>query len=146
MKSAPPSPALLWVWRIRTAFVCTIPSAISFYFFTDNNFLRDTITIGWMVIFVLMFFILLPIAHSRYKYGYDYMKFVMEYGMIYYRTKSVDIANIKFIQITRSPLERVFGLCTIKFVAPGSFVRIEGLDKTAAKTLEELFIKGGSAL
>lgn len=63
----------------------------------------------------------------------------IERGVISRSASIVPRRQIQFVSLTRTPLERRLGVCTLVFHTPGGRVRVFGLEESEAERLRTLF-------
>ncbi len=136
MEGVKPQYKLIWLWRIRLALICFVISVANSYLFSQGGLIKDIITYSWMGLFVVMFFILLPIAYNKIHYSYDNLSITLNHGMIYYRVKTLKQSNIKFSVVSQSPAEMVLGIYSLRLKAMGGDMVIWGLDKDQCNELK----------
>ncbi len=118
---------ILWVWRIRLALICLIPSILSSWFFKTYSDLWIISTSLWLIIFTFFYAFYFPIKYKKLSYCRDGNIFIKNYGVIYTMTKSVPLKNIQFIVKSATPLEKLFKIYTFRIVGAGSQLIATGL-------------------
>ncbi len=118
---------ILWVWRIRLALICLIPSILSSWFFKPYSVLWIISTSLWLVTFTFFYAFYFPIKYKKLSYCHDGNIFIKNYGVIYTMTKSVPLKNIQFIVKSATPLEKLFKIYTFRIVGAGSQLIATGL-------------------
>ena len=63
-----------------------------------------------------------PIKYRKLSYGFNRRCLLIHCGVIYTRVKAVPLTSIQYASVASSPLERLFGVCSLLVHAAGSSV------------------------
>ena len=90
----------------------------------------------WFLIAVLM----PPLAWMRWRFAVSDTMLVMEHGVLFHEEKSIPISRLQHVDLTRGPIERLFGLATLGVSTAGnegSSFRVPGLMVDRAQQLRD---------
>lgn len=122
-----PSKDILWVWRIRLALICLIPSILTGWLFRTYSKLWIISTAIWIIFFTFFYVFYFPVKYKKLYYYRDGNIFVKNYGVIYTMTKSIPLKNIQFIVKKATPLEKLFKIYSYRIIGAGSQLTASGL-------------------
>ena len=80
------------------------------------------------------------LAYARWRYQVDHEVLRMRYGILFHEERSIPISRMQHIDLTRGPIERLFGLATlVVFTAgnEGSAFRVPGLTAARAREIRD---------
>ena len=107
--------------------VVTIITFVSFFFFVVTNDFTESslnlykmISLGSFLIVMLLALFLNKMNYLVTKYQIYSDKIYFEEGFIDYKSKAVNLADVKEIQFTQNFFQRAVGLGTIKFLSPAN--------------------------
>lgn len=122
-----PSPHVLTVWRIRLLLVSVLPSFLSAFFAPHINWIWWLFTSVWIFAFLCFYILYYPIKYRKLSYSFNERCLLIHCGVIYTRVKAVPFESIQYLSVASTPLQRLFGLCSLFVFAAGSTVYIPGL-------------------
>ena len=131
-----PDLQILTVWRIRLLLVALVPSFFSAFFAPRINWVWWLSTAAWMAAFLYFYIFYYPIKYRKLSYGFNRRCLLIHCGVIYTRVKAVPLTSIQYATVASSPLERLFGVCSLFVYAAGSSVYIPGLPPADADRLQ----------
>lgn len=130
-----PRRELLLIWRLYLILCALIPAFLLSLFCAMFGTLWLILTAAWLVIFLTLFSFYFPLAfrNRAFSVGKDH---ITAYGGVVYRySHSLPIANLQYLTLMSSPLERLFHICSLVVVAPGGRMVISGLRRVDGKNL-----------
>ncbi len=90
---------------------------------------------------LLVWTLVMPtLAWRRWRFAIDDELLVARYGVIFHEEKAIPISRMQHIDLTRGPIERLFGLATlIVYTAgtEGATFRVPGLSVVRARELRD---------
>jgi membrane protein YdbS with pleckstrin-like domain len=89
--------------------------------------------VGWSLISPYL-------AYVRWRFFVDQQLMLMRYGIIFHEERTIPISRMQHVDLTRGPVERLFGLATlVVFTAgnEGSAFRLPGVAVDRAKQLRD---------
>ena len=81
-----------------------------------------------------------PLAYARWRFGVDDRLLSMRYGILFVQERLVPVPRMQHVDLTRGPIERLFGLATlVVFTAgnEGSAFRVPGLSRPRAEGIRD---------
>ena len=81
-----------------------------------------------------------PWAYARWRYAVDDQLMRMRYGIFFHEERSIPINRMQHADLTRGPIERLFGLASLVVFSAGndgSAFRVPGVDATRAGALRD---------
>lgn len=85
-----------------------------------------------------------PLAHARWRFGVDDRMLRMRYGILFVEERHVPIQRMQHVDLTRGPIERLFGLATLVVYTAGnegSSFRVPGLGRRRAEALRDRILR-----
>lgn len=85
-----------------------------------------------------------PLNYARWRYGFVGDLLLMRYGILFVEERAVPVRRMQHVDLTRGPIERLFGLATlVVFTAgnEGSAFRVPGLPVQLAKELRDRIVQ-----
>ena len=137
------SPKVIRMWRIRLFLAAVIPSFLAALLWTPASRAYWIATIFWAGILLGACFGYLPLWYSRFSYGLDGENLTVSRGVLFRQVKRIRIANIQYLTLTSTPLQRLFGLSTLTASAAGSFLLLQGLEEGEARRLRDYLAMDG---
>lgn len=111
---------------------------------------RDELFGDWFWLFVtgasvggtmLLWALISPsLAYARWRFSVDDELMLMRYGIIYHEEKAIPISRLQHVDLTRGPIERLFGLATLVVFTAGTEAasfRLPGLAVDRAHALRD---------
>ncbi len=129
---------ILSVWRLRLLLSAVLPSFCSAYFFASRGWLWWIFTSAWAIAFLYLYIFYYPIKFRKYFYTLNECALLLHCGVIYTRIKAIPFRGMQYTAIMSTPLERLFGVCTLLIFSAGSTARLPGLPFEQAKALQQL--------
>lgn len=126
---------LLLLWQTRL-FLTTVPVALfDGFFFYANRPLFTLLTAVWCAVLLFGYAVYLPglYRHTQYQVTDSHIRH--NTGFAIFRQNVVPVANIQYLFISRTPLQRIMGLSTLHVVAAGGAVHLSGLNRGDAEAL-----------
>ena len=132
-----------WLRLYLTAgYVAALVIPVMLYYILDI-WGAATVFIILTVVFIMLFFIVLPQYREHCTFNTRSDCLVVTKGYFFPRTYILPQRNIQYISITECLSEKILGICTVN-VATGSWgVKIFALKKNTARNLRLLYEKGG---
>lgn len=78
------------------------------------------------------------LAYRRWRFSIDDELMLMRYGIIYHEEKAIPISRLQHVDLTRGPVERMFGLATLVVFTAGTEAASFRLPGLAVARAEEL--------
>jgi uncharacterized protein len=85
-----------------------------------------------------------PLAYARWRYRVGTDLLLMRYGIFFHEERLVPVRRMQHVDLTRGPIERLFGLATlVVFTAgnEGSAFRVPGLSVNEAQALRDRILR-----
>ncbi|MGE3171073.1 MAG: PH domain-containing protein [Planctomycetota bacterium] len=85
-----------------------------------------------------------PLAYARWRFAADDRVLTMRYGILFVEERLVPVPRMQHVDLTRGPIERLFGLATlVVFTAgnEGSAFRVPGLRRARAEALRDRILR-----
>ncbi|MCR9243409.1 MAG: PH domain-containing protein [bacterium] len=85
-----------------------------------------------------------PLAFVRWRFGFLDDLLLMRYGILFVEERAVPVRRMQHVDMTRGPIERLFGLATlVVFTAgnEGSAFRVPGLRLARAQELRDRIVE-----
>jgi hypothetical protein len=83
------------------------------------------------------------LAYARWRFRIDADLLVARYGIVFHEEKAIPISRLQHVDLTRGPIERLFGLATfVVYTAgtEGASFRLPGLAAARAKELRDAIL------
>lgn len=129
-----PSLHLLTVWRLRLFLCSFLPSFLAACFFS-NTLLWWAAALAIAAGFVFLYIFYCPVKWKKLAYSGNENCLVIHCGVIYTSAKAVPFGSIQSISITSTPLERLFGICSLAVFMAGARIYMPGLTPVQAEEL-----------
>lgn len=100
--------------------------------------LTAAIAVGSVILGLSM--IVPPLAYARWRFAVDDRLLSMRYGILFVQERLVPVPRMQHVDLTRGPIERLFGLATlVVFTAgnEGSAFRVPGLGRLRAEGIRD---------
>ncbi|MFK7742898.1 MAG: PH domain-containing protein [Planctomycetota bacterium] len=104
----------------------------------------DYALIGLCSGLVLLTLLVPPLNYARWRYGFVGDLLLMRYGILFVEERSVPVRRMQHVDLSRGPIERLFGLATlVVFTAgnEGSAFRVPGLAIQRATELRDRIVQ-----
>lgn len=103
-------------------------------------------TTAWIVgaLLVAVALVAPPLAYARWAFAVDDRVLRMRYGILFVEERLVPVPRMQHVDLTRGPIERLFGLSTlVVFTAgnEGSAFRVPGLLAERARALRDRILR-----
>ena len=85
-----------------------------------------------------------PLAFRRWRFRIDEDLLVARYGIIFHEEKAIPVSRLQHVDLTRGPIERMFGLATLVVHTAGTEAasfRLPGLAAARAAELRDLILE-----
>lgn len=113
--------------------------------FAHNARWEHTDLLQWALVALvglrLLWALLAPtLAYNRWRYRVDPELLLMRYGIFFHEERLVPVRRMQHVDLTRGPIERLFGLATLVVYTAGnegSAFRVPGLSATTAQALRD---------
>ena len=144
-----PSPGL---WRMRRA-EAVVLSVVLGLFFGSVFWAADGAQAGLLSVLVvaalglaLLWFLRRRVRAWRYQERHEDL--IVGRGVMVQRLSVVPYGRMQFVEVTAGPIERIFGLSTVKLhtAAAASDARIPGLERTEAARLRDRLSELGESM
>ncbi len=122
-----PDLRILTVWRIRLLITVVAPSAVTAYFSINRTWAWWLFSASWIVAFLYFYIGYYPIKYRKLSYSINQTCLVVHCGVIYTRIKAMPLCSIQYVSVASTPLQQLFGLCSLVVYAAGSILRLPGL-------------------
>lgn len=131
-----PSPHLLTVWRLRLFLAALAPSFLSAFFFFPHWWWWRLFTLGWAGTFLICYLGYLPLLFRKLSFSWEEDRFTVRCGVFYSRLRAVNRGNVQTVCLASTPLERLFGLRSLRVYAAGATLTLPGLPLKEALELQ----------
>jgi membrane protein YdbS with pleckstrin-like domain len=85
-----------------------------------------------------------PLAYRRWRYSIDDDLLVARYGIVFHEEKAIPVSRLQHVDLTRGPIERLFGLATLVVHTAGTEAasfRLPGLRAAVATELRDRILE-----
>jgi membrane protein YdbS with pleckstrin-like domain len=85
-----------------------------------------------------------PLAFARWRYRVDDELLLMRYGILFHEERLVPVRRMQHIDLSRGPVERMFGLATLVVYTAGnegSAFRVPGLAPATAQAMRDRVLR-----
>jgi membrane protein YdbS with pleckstrin-like domain len=85
-----------------------------------------------------------PLAYRRWRFRIDEDLLVARYGIVFHEEKAIPVSRLQHVDLTRGPIERLFGLATLVVHTAGTEAasfRLPGLAAARAAGLRDLILE-----
>lgn len=130
-----PALHILTVWRLRLLLCTLLPSFFSALFFGSRGPIWWSCTIVWVAAFCYFYIFYYPIKLKKLSFGGNDRCLLIHCGVIYTRVKAIPYESIQYLSVTSSPLERLFGICSLVLYMAGASAYLPGLTPEEAETI-----------
>lgn len=106
--------------------------------------LLENVLLGVCVGFVALAVLSAPLAFSRWRFGFLDDLLLMRYGILFVEERAVPVRRMQHVDLTRGPIERLFGLATLVVYTAGnegSAFRVPGLRVSRAQDLRDRIVE-----
>jgi membrane protein YdbS with pleckstrin-like domain len=100
----------------------------------------DNVLFGACAGLLLLAVIAAPLAFRRWRFGFCDSLLLMRYGILFVEERAVPVRRMQHVDLTRGPIERLFGLATLVVYTAGnegSAFRVPGLGRRRAEELRD---------
>ena len=104
----------------------------------------DYTLLGICIGLLLMTVLVPPLSYSRWRFGFLGDLLLMRYGILFVEERAVPVRRMQHVDLTRGPIERLFGLATLVVYTAGnegSAFRVPGLRLSRAKELRDRIVE-----
>ena len=129
---------VLTVWRLRLLLVAILPSFLSAYFAPHIGLVWWVFTAAWIFAFLGFYIFYYPIKYRKLAYSVNEKCLLIHCGVIYTRVKEIPLTSVQYVSIATTPLQRLFGICSLIVFTAGSNAYIPGLAPDKADELRDL--------
>lgn len=131
-------PKALLLWRLRL-FLGALPFFILTSLFCElRSPLWLALTGVWVLLFLGFYLAYYPIKYHRLSYRLTGERLLVTSGVVYWRTTAIELANIQFVSLVRTPLATALGLASVTVHAAGGRAHLSGLRYKEAARLTEV--------
>lgn len=131
-------PKALLLWRLRL-FLYALPFYILTSLFCDLRSVVWMMLTGlWTLLFLTFYLLYYPIKFRRLSYRVTSERIVVTSGVIYWRSTSIELTNIQYVAVQRTPLALALGLASVTVHAAGGSAHLPGLRYKDAIRLAEV--------
>lgn len=120
-----PQPNMLTIWRILLSLAAIGPAFFIAFFFSGA--LYQVLTILWFILYLGAFLFYFPRLYQSLIYIINDDMITLRRGVFYQYVYSIPLRQVQFTALSASPISRLFGIVTLRVVAPGSKVYLPGL-------------------
>jgi len=133
----------LTVWRIMLSIVCAAAEFTAAVLLMSNKLALIFATCIISAVFLYMYMVYYPIKLHRFTAELKNSKIIITNSIINKNIYIMEYSKIQFINIITSPLQRLFGICTVLVKAAGGTVYLSGISKSNAEYLKEIILASG---
>lgn len=104
----------------------------------------DRVLLGCCIGLLTLAVLSAPLAYQRWRFGFLEDLLLMRYGILFVEERAVPVRRMQHVDLTRGPIERLFGLATlVVFTAgnEGSAFRVPGLGLRRAQELRDRIVE-----
>lgn len=130
---------LMRIYMIMLAFVALCAAVI----LAVEDIRFGTFVMGGVCVLLCAAAIALPVSSGRITYARTGGCISIERGLLVRRRLIINRSDIRYSEISGSPMERRLGICTVTFFTGGGAVKLHGVNSDDGRRLNYLF--GGEA-
>jgi membrane protein YdbS with pleckstrin-like domain len=144
-----PSPGL---WRMRQAEIVTVTAVLAgsfgLVFLAALGALAALISAGVVVVLGIVCAWFVRRRYRAWRYQERHEDLIVARGVMVQRLSVVPYGRMQFVEVTAGPIERSFGLSTVKLhtAAAASDARIPGLEREEAARLRDRLTELGESM
>lgn len=107
----------------------------------------STVTIAVAVLgggLILFGLVIPPLAYRRWRFSIDADLLVARYGVVFHEEKAIPVSRLQHVDLSRGPVERLFGLATLVVHTAGTEAasfRLPGLTPDRAEQLRDAILE-----
>ena len=108
------------------------------------SMLLENVLLGVCIGLIALAVLTAPLAFARWRFGFLEDLLLMRYGILFVEERAVPVRRMQHVDLTRGPIERLFGLSTlVDYTAgnEGSAFRIPGLRLRRAQDLRDRILE-----
>lgn len=136
-----PQPKILTAWRVLLTFAMLAPAFLNALLFPIRGQAWLGVSAGWIVLFLVLYLVYLPLRYQKLSFSVSGDRILLYSGVLYTRARSIPLRNIQYSTILRSPLDRLFGLCSLVVTAAGGRISLPGLRLPDAEALAKALLE-----
>lgn len=129
------SPLAMYIWQIRLILFMFIPVFFLFFFYQPQSLAWKFCAAAVIAGFVIMAMVWLPVKYLKLAYRLDGKTLYVRWGVIYTRYGAAFLENIQYVNMSATPLQRLFRLCNVNFVLAGGRMSIPCVDREEGELL-----------
>jgi membrane protein YdbS with pleckstrin-like domain len=144
-----PSPAL---WRMRKAEIVIVTAVLALVFglvfLAAQGGLAALVSLGTVVVLGAASAWFVRRRYRAWRYQERHEDLIVARGVMVQRLSVVPYGRMQFVEVTAGPIERTFGLSTVKLhtAAAASDARIPGLEREEAARLRDRLTELGESM
>lgn len=128
----------VFLWRVRATSVFIIAA-----FFVGASYAFSPITavvggIVMSVVYLTVILVYLPILYSSCQYSMTDSFVAIEKGVIFRKHMQISYSRIQYCVLVQGPLQRIFGLCTVRLLTAGSFEIMRDISLINGKKIKRM--------
>lgn len=128
----------LVLWRLRIS-----AAIIGAYFFVGAAFALSRLTsviLGtvFIVVYVAAFTVYCPILHRSYRYIINESDAEIQKGVFFRTHTQIKFSKVQYCVVSQGPLQRLFGLCSVRLLTAGSFETIRDISLRNGEKIKKL--------
>lgn len=133
-----PQPTLLKKWRLFLLLISLVPAFLNALIFTPGEVDWLVASGIWLLLFLFFYQYYLPVRFRKLTFSVSGSRIVIYSGVFSTIVRSIPLDNVQFTSHIASPLDAIWGLCSLKVTAPGGRVVIPGLSSKDADNLAKM--------
>lgn len=136
-----PQPTVLKIWRVFLVAAFCIPAFVLSLVLEVGGLPWLLSTGGWLLAFFILYLFYLPAFFHSHRYSLEGGKLILRRGVIYHNVYSLEVGRVQFSTLVINPLDRLFGLASLRVVAAGGDLYLPGLKRADALLLSGILAK-----
>lgn len=111
----------VFLWRIRATAALVIAAFFvgAAYAFSEKTAIAAGI--GIILIYLMVIFVYVPMLYASCRYTMTDNFVEIQKGVIFCEHTQISYSKVQYCVLVQGPLQRIFGLCTVRLLTAGSF-------------------------
>lgn len=131
-----PEYQVLTIWRILLI-AASFPLALAIALFLTGTIYKVA-AFFWFLIFLFGYLFYLPRLFESLLYIMDDKHITLKKGVFYNSIYTIPLENIQFTNLIITPFSRLFGIVSLRIVAPGASISLPGLCLDEARAISKV--------
>lgn len=111
----------IMLWRIRATIILIIYSFLDGGMLVFFPFWAIIFGILGIISYIILIVFYLPLLYHHCGYFFEHNILSINSGVIIYHRTKIPVSKIQYCVISQGPIQRIFGLCSLRVLMAGSF-------------------------